>query len=114
MAGKLERFKPRDARPLGSYLRFDLFVSGIPVDVAQPFTAYRFEPVSSAKLTLRAEPDGGDALLIVFDGEGNELESNAGELGSPGSLFRWFEKGARYWIVAGSRVGEGDWRLVLR
>jgi hypothetical protein len=103
IASGLERYRSRGSTPLGDYLRFDLPVNGMPVAARPRFTAYRLQFEKGSRATIEIGPDGADAIIAVFDESGREIESNRDELGSPGRLARFFEKGRTYWVAVGHR-----------
>ena len=107
IASGLEKYRPRGGLPIGDYLRFDIFVNGMPVTARPPMTAFRFEPETSGKLGVALVPDPGDGLIAVFDDAGIELEGNRDELGAAGHLARYFEKGKQYWLAVGRREAPG-------
>lgn len=115
IASALGRFRPADAADPKRYLRFDLFLQGMPVDADVAFTAFRYEPATSAKRSFAAEPASSDAIVAVYDDSGHELAASIGDLGSAPRAAAYFEKGKSYWIVAGrSRQAEpSQFRLIL-
>jgi hypothetical protein len=114
MAESLDKYRERDGVPRELYLRFKPLVDGSPVRGRFAFEAFRFEPAMSASWAVAATPDPGDTVIAVFDEAGRELESNVDELGSPGRIARWYEKGRLYWIACGRRGGGGGFSLGLR
>jgi hypothetical protein len=101
IATALGRFKPGDTIDPKRYLRFDLFVQGMPVDTGVAFTAFRYEPSSSAKRVFSAQPISSGSVIAIFSEEGREMAASIDELGSVSSAGAYLEKGKRYWIVAG-------------
>jgi hypothetical protein len=101
IASALGRFKPGDGADPNRYLRFDLFAQGMPVDTGVAFTAFRFEPASSARRTFSAQPKASGSVIAIYSEEGREMAASIDELGSVSSAAAYLEKGKRYWIVAG-------------
>jgi hypothetical protein len=101
ISAALRRFKTVDGRAPGSYLRFDLFAQGIPVDQSMDFTAFRYEASSSSKRTFSAKPGTEGEVVAIFDESGRELAASIDELGSISSATAYLEKGRRYWIATG-------------
>lgn len=101
IAAALGRFKPVDGLDARSYLRFDLFVQGMPVDTAVAFTAFRYDATASGKRAFAAAPPGGGAVIAIFDDAGRELAASIDELGSSSSASAFLEKGRTYWIATG-------------
>jgi hypothetical protein len=102
IAAAIGRFRSRNpAEPVSTYLRFDLFVSGVPVDPSVDFTAYRYDAASSGKVGFRASPARKGAIVAAYDDQGAELEANVDELGARAGIDLRVQKGKTYWIVAG-------------
>ena len=101
ISSALGRFRPAGSSSSRTYLRFDLFAQGMPVDAEATFTAFRFENATSAKRTFTARPASGGVVVAIYDGEGRELAASIDELGSSSSAAAFLEKGNFYWIVAG-------------
>jgi hypothetical protein len=101
ISSALGRFKPGDALNPGGYLRFDLFAQGMPVDIGVAFTAFRYEPKSSAKRSFYARPQAAGSVIAIYGDEGREMAASIDELGSAPVASAYLEKGKRYWIVAG-------------
>jgi hypothetical protein len=116
IATALGRFKPGDGVEPGRYLRFDLFIQGMPVDVDIAFTAFRYEPPASARRGFAAEPASNGAIVAIYDEAGRELAASIDELGSTSRAAAYMEKGKTYWIVAGwtYQAVPGPIRLFLR
>ncbi len=111
------RFRARNpADPASSYLRFDLFVSGMPVDPSAAFTAFKFEAAAGGVARFSAEPAAPGIVIAVYDEEGGELEANIDDLGSRSSVDVKLQKGKAYWIAAGRAAGaeEAAFRLYAR
>jgi len=102
IATALGRFRSRNpAEPSSRYLRFDLFVSGMPVDPSVAFTAFRYDSKASGRASFSAVPAVKGAIIAAYDEDGAELEANIDELGSKASVDVRMQKGRTYWIVAG-------------
>jgi FOG: WD40-like repeat len=117
IAAALSRFRPRGGLDSEDYLRFDFFLSGMPVDSAVAFTAFHYKPRSSAKRSFSAEPAMKGEILAIYDANGRELKANIDELGFSPSISSYFEKGSSYWVVAGWDGREDEsapFRLYLR
>lgn len=97
----LGRFKGSDGIGSGKYLRFDLFVQGVPLDTGVAFTAFRYESPASAKREFSAQPPSQGAVIAIYDEGGRELGSSVDELGATSKATAYLEKGKRYWIVGG-------------
>jgi hypothetical protein len=85
----------------GGGLRFDLFAQGIPLNLEMPFTAFRYEALSSGKRIFSAKPPRPGEIVAIYDESGRELSASIDELGSVSRAGAYLEKGRRYWIVAG-------------
>jgi hypothetical protein len=116
MATALGRFRPRDSGPPSRYLRFDLYSPGMPVDDSVFFTAFRYEPSSSAKRRFYAAPASTGAVVAIYDEAGHELAASIDELGSSSGASAFFERGKVYWVVAGwiFQTQPESFRLLLR
>jgi hypothetical protein len=101
IASALGRFKPVEAMDHRGYLRFDLFVQGMPVDTEVAFTAFAFDPPSSARRTFYAKPSINGSVVAIYSEEGREIAASIDELGSTSSASAFMQKGTRYWIIAG-------------
>jgi hypothetical protein len=101
ISSALGRFKPADLSDARPYLRFDLFVQGMPVDTGAAFTAFRYESGASAKRRFAAKPASGAAIIAIFNDAGQEIAASIDELGSSSSAMAYLEKGRVFWIVAG-------------
>jgi len=113
----LGRFRARNpSDSASSYLRFDLFVSGMPVDPAVAFTAFRYEAQASGVARFAAEPAAHGIVIAVYDDDGGEIEANIDELGAKMSVDVRVQKGKTYWIAAGRAAGaeEAAFRLYSR
>ncbi len=113
----LGRFRARNpAESASSYLRFDLFVSGMPVDPSVAFTAFKHEARQSGVERFAAEPAAQGVIISVYDEEGSELTANIDELGAKMSVDVRVQKGKTYWIAAGRAAGseEAAFRLYSR
>jgi hypothetical protein len=118
IASSLDKFKAREGTTGFSYLDFDLFVEGIPVDPGRSyFCAYRFEPEASKRyrISSQSSADQGRVLLAVFSASGALLDSNFDDYGLAPSFDASLEKGGSYWIVTGrlDSLTEG-YRLSVR
>jgi hypothetical protein len=117
IAAALGRFRSRNpAEPASKYLRFDLFVSGVPVDESVAFTAYRYAAKAGGRAGFSAAPAPRGAVIVVYDEQGGEMEANVDELGSRSGVDALLQKGRTYWIVAGRAASAeaGTFRLFLR
>jgi hypothetical protein len=117
IAAALGRFRTRNpADPASKYLRFDMFLSGVPVDASAAFTAYRYEAKASGRATFSAKPAAQGAVVAAYDEQGAELEASVDELGSRAGVDVRLQKGKVYWIVAGrARAAETEsFRLFLK
>jgi outer membrane protein assembly factor BamB len=101
ISAALGRFKPVEAQDPRHYLRFDLFVQGMPVDAKVAFTAFAFDPPTSARRTFYAKPSVNGSVITVYSEEGREIAASIDELGATSSASAYIQKGKRYWIVAG-------------
>jgi hypothetical protein len=101
VAAALGRFKPAEALDPASYLRFDLFVQGMPLDTAVAFTAFAYDSEASARRTFFAKPSVSGSVVAIYNEEGREIAASIDELGSTSSASAYMHKGKRYWIVAG-------------
>jgi outer membrane protein assembly factor BamB len=101
VAAALGRFKPQEALEPDRYLRFDLFVQGIPLDTDMAFTAFAYDPPTDARRTFFARPSVNGSVVAIYSEEGREMAASIDELGSTSSASAYMRKGKRYWIVAG-------------
>jgi outer membrane protein assembly factor BamB len=97
----LGRFKPIEALEPDRYLRFDLFVQGVPIDTEMAFTAFAYDPPTDARRTFFARPSVNGSVVAIYSEEGREIAASIDELGSTSSASAYMHKGKRYWIVAG-------------
>jgi hypothetical protein len=117
IATALGRFRSRNpAEPPSRYLRFDVFVSGVPVDAAVAFTAYRYEAKANGRSSFAAVPAAQGALIAAYDDQGGEIEASVDELGSRAGVDVRLQKGKTYWIVAGRSASSeaAPFRLFLK
>jgi hypothetical protein len=113
MAEALQRFKPSGGTDRASYLRFDVFAQGVPVELDAAFTAYRYEAPASGKRIFFLSPaapaasgaadsrETAGAVAAVFAADGRLLESSVDEVGAGSRVAAALEKGKPYWIAAG-------------
>ena len=101
ISAALGRFKPVEALDPRHYLRFDLFVQGMPIDSGIAFTAFAFDPPSDARKTFYTKPPVNGSVVAIYSEEGREIAASIDELGSTSSASAYMQKGKRYWIVAG-------------
>lgn len=98
----LGRFRQRSpTEDLTKYIRFDLFVSGMPVDTNVAFTVFKFTARESKMERFIAEPASLGIIIAAYTDEGSELEANIDELGSKAGVDIRVQKGKTYWIAAG-------------
>lgn len=98
----LGRFRQRNpAEPASRYIRFDLFVSGMPVDAAVAFTVFKYTAKESKVERFIADPATLGVIVAAYDDEGSELEANIDELGAKAGVDIRVQKGKTYWIAAG-------------
>ncbi len=97
--GRFRQRSPNEA--LTKYIRFDLFVSGMPVDTNVAFTVFKFTARESKIERFIAEPASLGVIIAAYNDEGSELEANIDELGSKAGVDIRVQKGKTYWIAAG-------------
>jgi hypothetical protein len=101
ISSALGRFKGKDEADAREYLRFDIFVQGMPIDAETDFTAFRYQAASDAKRLFSAKPPSQGEVVAIYDDAGREIAASIDELGSISSASAFLEKGRTYWIVAG-------------